>query len=91
MPATGIQKVLCDSTSHQSTPATNPRKNAIPLIGKVTITAVIAKKTASKGTVNSRTIGERERGSTVVGSPRSRVVPTISTRPSDRSNAVSSR
>jgi hypothetical protein len=91
MPATGIQKLRCDSTSHQSTPATSPRTNAIPLIGRVTIAAMIAKKTASKGTVNRRTIGERERGSTVVGSRLSRVVPTMSTRPSDRSNAVNSR
>ena len=36
-----------------------------------------------------RMTSQRERGSTEVTSPRSRVVPTISMRPSDRSNAVS--
>ena len=87
---TGIQKPGCDIPSRQSIPVNKPKMNAGMPIGMAMIVAMIARKTATTSTAINRMTSRRERGSTDVTSPRSRVVPTINMRPSDRSNAVSS-
>jgi hypothetical protein len=91
MPATGIQKCLSVTVPHQSTPVAKPKMKAGAAIGTVMMAATIAKKTAINTTASNRITNQRDRGSTDVGSLRSRVVPTISISPRDRSNAVNSK